>query len=73
MIKLLTSLLSSIGLLLTFLWNTLQSLLTFIIMIPEYITYLTSMTAVVPSFATAYFIAGISLTVILFMIGKESS
>lgn len=73
MLKLLESFLSSIGLLLTFLWNTLQSLLMFIGMIPEYITYITSLTAVVPSFATAFFVAGISLTVLLFMIGKEQS
>lgn len=73
MLKLLESLLSSIGLLLTFLWNTLQSLIMFIGMIPEYITYITSLIAVIPSFATAFFIAGISLTVILFMVGRMES
>lgn len=50
--------------------NTISSLILLLMMIPTYIAYLVDLVAVVPDFATSFFIAGIALTVFLFMLNR---
>lgn len=50
--------------------NLLSSLVLFIMMIPTYCAYILDMVAVIPDFASAFFVAGISLTIILFMMNR---
>lgn len=50
--------------------NTISSIIQLLIMIPTYIAYLVDLVAVVPDFATVFFIGGIGLTVFLFMLNK---
>lgn len=73
MLDLLRSLVETIGLLFNFFINTILGLVNFIGMIPTYVTFITSMISVVPLFAQVFFISGITLTVILFVIGKEQA
>lgn len=73
MLDLLRSLVETIGLLFNFFVNTILGLVNFIGMIPTYVTFITSMISVVPLFAQVFFISGITLTVILFVIGKEQA
>lgn len=66
----LRALLDAVLLAIEFLGNMIYSLFQLIIMIPQYITYLTSLLPIVPAFATVFFTAGIALTVILFMLNR---
>lgn len=73
MLDLLRSLVETIGLIFNFIMNTFLGLVNFIGMIPTYVTFITSLISVVPAFAQVFFIAGITLTVILFVIGKDQA
>ena len=53
-----------------FLANMILSLGYFIAMIPTYLAYLLSLVSVVPAFASAFMIAGITLTIVLFMLNR---
>lgn len=71
MLGLLRSILETIILLVNFLINIILGLINFLLMIPTYITFITSLISVVPAFAQVFFSAGIILTVILFMINRQ--
>lgn len=73
MLDILRSLLETIGLLFNFIVNAILGLVNFISMIPTYITFITSLISVVPLFAQIFFISGITLTVILFTIGRQQA
>ncbi len=71
MIELLRSIVDTIGALINFIINTILGLITFITMIPSYVSYIASLITVVPPFATIFFTAGITLTIILFLINRQ--
>lgn len=73
MLDLIRSLVETISLIFNFFLNTIRGLFNFLGMIPTYITFITSLISVVPAFAQVFFIAGITLTVLLFVIGKEQT
>lgn len=71
MIQLLQSIVDAISAVWQFFINSITSLINLIMMIPGIISSISSMLVVLPSYAAVYFTAGISLTVILFMLNKE--
>ena len=70
MLGVLKAIWDAISLLFTFAVNMLLSLFTFISMIPTYISYIFTLVSVVPPFAVIFFTAGITLTVVLFMLNR---
>lgn len=70
MFSILESIWQVIQLVWQFFINTISSLIVLLTMIPTYIAYLVDLVAVVPDFATTFFIAGIGLTVFLFMLNR---
>lgn len=71
MIQLLQSIVDAISAVWQFFINSITSLINLIMMIPGIISSVSSMLVVLPAYAAVYFTAGISLTVILFMLNKE--
>lgn len=71
MIELLRSIVDTIGRLVTFIINTILGLITFITMIPSYLSYIAQLITVVPPFRTLFFTAGITITIILFLIDRQ--
>lgn len=70
MIRLIQSIINSIGLFVTFLVHTITSLLTLIINIPTYIEFLLASISFMPTLVMPYIIASIALLVMLFVIGR---
>lgn len=73
MLGILQSILETITLVIQFIINMIVGLVHFILMIPTYFTFVISLVDVVPAFATVFFTAGITLTIILFMINREAT
>lgn len=73
MLNLIRSLVETISLLFNFFLNTIKGLINFIGMIPTYVTFITSLVSVVPLYAQVFFISGITLTIVLFVIGKDQA
>lgn len=71
MLGLLKAILETITMLVNFLINIIVGLIQFITMIPTYFTFVISMVDVVPPFATVFFTAGITLTIMLFLINRQ--
>lgn len=72
MINLLKSIVDSITTLISLVISIIASLINFITHIPTYINLLLQMLNVVPTFAYSYAVAGISITVILFLLNRKS-
>ena len=72
MLSLLESIVNFISSLIDFVVSFFNSIFTFIGMIPTYISYLGNLLIVVPTYAVVFFTAGISLTVALLIIGRNS-
>lgn len=70
MLDILRSIWEIVQLLWQFVANMIISLAYFVMMIPTYMAYIVSLIDAVPAFATAFFTAGISLTIILFMMNR---
>lgn len=73
MLDLIRSIVETISLIFNFFLNTVRGLFQFIGMIPTYVTFITSLISVVPAFAQVFFLGGITLTIILFIIGKDQA
>lgn len=71
MIQFLKSIVDAISAIFQLVINSVQSLINLILLIPSIITSISSMAILLPAYAYVYFIGGISLTVILFMMNKE--
>ena len=71
MLELLRSIIETVSMLITYLFNIIKGLVQFIIMIPTYVSWIAGLRAVVPPFATVFFTAGITITVILFLINRQ--
>lgn len=72
MIEILTSLLDIIVSLVTFVINTIMSLIALISTIPQQVAFLTSAINTLPNFVLPYATAFISINVILFIVGRKS-
>lgn len=73
MLGILKAILETITMLVDFIINVIIGLINFIGMIPTYFTFVISLIDVVPAFATIFFTAGITLTIILFVINREAT
>lgn len=73
MLNLLRSIVESITMIINLLGSIITAIFNFIGMIPTYITFLLGLVSVVPPFALVFFTAGIYLTVMLFVIGRQQS
>jgi len=73
MLGILQSILETITMLVNFLINMIVGLVNFIMMIPTYFAFTISLIDVVPAFATVFFTAGLTLTIILFLINRQEA
>ena len=73
MLGILKSILETITMLVNFLINTIVGLVNFIMMIPTYFTFTIGLADSVPAFASVFFTAGITLTIILFVINRQEA
>lgn len=71
MLGLLKAILETITMLVNFLINIIVGLIQFITMIPTYFQFVIGLGDIVPPFATVFFTAGITLTIMLFLINRE--
>ena len=70
MIRILESIANTIVLVFGLIIHTIQSLVTLIIQIPTYVTWLLSAITFMPVLVMPFIIASISLLVILFVVGR---
>lgn len=73
MLGILQTILETISLVIQFIINAIVGLINFLLMIPTYFTFTISLVDVVPTFATVFFTAGITLTIILFVINRQAT
>lgn len=71
MLGLLKAILETITMLINFLINIIVGLIQFITMIPTYFQFVIGLADIVPPFASVFFTAGITLTIMLFLINRE--
>ena len=73
MLNLLRSIIDTIGIVISLLISIIQSLVNFIINIPKYLQFLISLLGVAPTFVYQYAVAGLSISIILFLLNRKSN
>lgn len=73
MIKLIKSILDTIGIVIGLLISIIKSLVNFIINIPKYLQFLIATLSIAPTFTYQFAIAFLSITIILFLLNRKSN